>query len=354
LERLVTNEVTGGDAFKLIDVGTGNSQIVTINQKSIEQIKSFANVSSVEPIINIVAYARKDEASKMDLSFYGTSSSYIEWLGIKTKWGQNNIEAEKANNIVVNTAYLDFLTVSPENAVGKKVSFDLIIPEEITGSEKAEVLNQEYSIVGVIDDNSKPAAYVNYNNLTSLGAQNYSQAKIEVANKDQVGSLRAQIENIGFKTQYVGDTVNQIGEVFGIFKIILAAFGFVALIVAALGMFNTLTISLLERTREIALMKILGMRKKDINRLFLSEAIIFGTVGGVAGIILGSVFGSLANLILNYFAVRAGGDTTSIFYYPFWFMVSMVVFSIVIGVLTGLYPAKRASKLDALDVLRYE
>ena len=354
LERVVTNEVTGGDAFKLVDVGTGNSQIITINQKSLDQIKQFSNVQSVEPIINSVAYAEKDTNSRMDLSFYGTSAKYLDWLGVKTKWGDINLNSDQASNIIVNKAYLNFLDISPQDAIGQKVVFNIIIPENISGNEKTEVKDQEFKIVGVIDDDSKPVAYINFSKLLDLGAVNYSQLKVEVKDKNQVASLRSQIENIGYKTQYVGDTVNQIGEVFNIFKIILAAFGFVALLVASLGMFNTLTISLLERTREITLMKILGMRKKDINRLFLVEAILFGLVGGAAGIILGFIFGSLANSILNYFAVRSGGDATSIFYYPFWFMLSMIGFSILIGLLTGLYPAKRASKLDALDVLRYE
>ena len=354
LERVVTNEVTGGDAFKLVDVGTGNSQIITINQNSLDQIKQFSNVQSVEPIINSVAYAEKDTNSRMDLSFYGTSAKYLDWLGVKTKWGDINLNSDQASNIIVNTAYLNFLVSSPQDAIGQKVVFNIIIPENISGNEKTEVKDQEFKIVGVIDDDSKPVAYINFSKLLDLGAVNYSQLKVEVKDKNQVASLRSQIENIGYKTQYVGDTVNQIGEVFNIFKIILAAFGFVALLVASLGMFNTLTISLLERTREITLMKILGMRKKDINRLFLVEAILFGLVGGAAGIILGFIFGSLANSILNYFAVRSGGDATSIFYYPFWFMLSMIGFSILIGLLTGLYPAKRASKLDALDVLRYE
>lgn len=101
-------------------------------------------------------------------------------------------------------------------------------------------------------------------------------------------------------------------------------------------------------------MKILGMRKKDINRLFLVEAILFGLIGGLAGLISGLAFGRLANQILNYFAIQAGGSPTSIFYYPLWFMFLMFVFSLLVGLLTGLYPAKRAAKLDALDVLRYE
>ena len=124
--------------------------------------------------------------------------------------------------------------------------------------------------------------------------------------------------------------------------------------VAALGMFNTLTISLLERIKEIALMKILGMRKVDIRAIFLTESVIIGTVGGFLGIILGVALGSIANSILNHFAKLAGADQASVFYFAPLFIIGMIIFASLVGLSTGLYPARRATKVNALDVLRYE
>lgn len=354
LERLVTNQVTGGDAFKLVDVGTGNSQVVSLNQKAIDQINKLSNTKDTEAIINAGATARKDQNSTMDVSFYGTSAAYLNWLGIKIQYGQNIPNNADANDIVVNTAYLKFMGIDPANATGQKVKIAVTIPQEISGANKIDVAEQEFNIVGVIQDDSVSNVYINYQLLNKMGALKYSQAKVEIKDQNQVEALRIQIENLGFKTQYVGDTVNQIGEVFNIFKVILAAFGLIALIVAALGMFNTLTISLLERTKEIALMKILGMRRKDINGIFLAEAIMFGVFGGVFGIFSGIILGFISNKILNHFAIAAGGNATSVFYYPFWFILTIIVFSLLIGFLCGLYPARRAEKLNALDVLRYE
>lgn len=354
LERLVTDQVTGGDAFKLVDVGTGNSQVVSLNQKAVDQINKLSNTKDIEVIINAGANARKDANSTMDVSFYGTSATYLDWLGLKMQYGQSIPNNADANDVVVSTAYLKFMGIDPESAVGKKVKFAVTIPQEITESSKINVAEQEFAIVGVILDDSVSNIYANYQLLNKMGAKRYSQAKVEIKNQNQVEALRIQIENLGFKTQYVGDTVNQIGEVFNIFKVILAAFGLIALVVAALGMFNTLTISLLERTKEIALMKILGMRRKDINGIFLSEAVMFGIFGGTFGILFGILFGFVSNKILNHFAIAAGGNATAVFYYPFWFILVIVFFSLLIGFLCGLYPARRATKLDALDVLRYE
>jgi putative ABC transport system permease protein len=159
---------------------------------------------------------------------------------------------------------------------------------------------------------------------------------------------------MGLKTQYVGDTVEQINQVFNVFRGILSAFGLVVLFVAMLGMFNTLTISLLERIKEIALMKMLGMRRKDINRIFLTESMMLGLFGGVLGLLLGIISGKAANSILNHYAISRGAEAAVVFYSPTRFIIVIVLLSLIIGFLTGLYPARRAMKVKPLDVLRYE
>ena len=119
-------------------------------------------------------------------------------------------------------------------------------------------------------------------------------------------------------------------------------------------MFNTLTISLLERIKEIALMKMLGMRRRDINNIFLTESIILGLVGGVFGLLLGVLAGKVANIVFNNYAKSMGGEAVSVFYYPVALLACIVLGSFLVGVLTGLYPARRAVKVKSLDVLRYE
>lgn len=354
LERLVTKEVTGGNAFRLIDVGTGNSQIVKLDDQATRQIKDINYVKSVEPAISVGAKAKKPNA-EIDATITGGSAEYLDWSGLNPKWGRL-YDSSDLTGAVINTAYVKFLGKSdPAKYLGTKITVDIIIPKEYSESaEDKKKENQEFVISGIVKDESNIKVYTHYNNLTKLGINKYSQLKVELAKSSEADYVRKVIENMGFRTQYVGDTVAQIEQIFNIFKIILASFGLIALIVAALGMFNTLTISLLERTKEIALMKILGMRKGDINRVFLTEAIILGIFGGILGIITGIIWGTIANLILNYFAVKAGGDPVSVFYYSPLFLIGMVIFSLLIGLLTGIYPARRATKVNALDVLRYE
>lgn len=353
IERLVTNEVTGGDAFSLIDVGTGNSEIINLTDATASRIKEFGNIKNIYSIASVGAKSKIGDKT-MDVSFYGASVDYLDKSGIKISKGANLSESD--NEILVNSAFLNFWNANEtSDALGKNANFDIIIPKDLVGKpDNVEALDQSYKIVGIINDDSSAKIYTNFNNLRKLGVSNYSQFKVEVNSKNDVPEIRKQIENMGLKVQYVGDTVSQINQVFGIFKAILAAFGLITLVVAILGMFNTLTISLLERIKEIALMKMLGMRKVDINSIFLTESMMLGLSGGIFGLLLGIIGGRVVNAVLNHYAKSMGGETVSIFYVPVSFIIIIVVVSMLVGFLTGLYPARRAVKVKSLDVLRYE
>jgi len=360
LERLITREVTSGNAFQLLDVGTGNSQVIKLNDEAITKIESVQYVKSVEPAISVGAKAKKTN-TQIDATIFGASAKYLKWGGARMRWGSFYSESQTDSSTalpeaVVNTAYTQFMGGDdPSQYLNKTLLVDIVVPKAYSGTGEDKIIeNQQFKILGVIKDETAVKIYTHYKNIAALGITDYSQLKVELTRSSEAQNARKVIENMGYKTQYVGDTVAQIEQIFNVFKVILASFGFVALVVAALGMFNTLTISLLERIKEIALMKILGMRKKDINNLFLAEAIVLGVVGGVIGMIMGIIFGLLANQILNFFAIRAGGDPVQVFYFSPLFMIGIFLFSILLGLITGLYPAKRATRVNPLDVLRYE
>ncbi|MFA5157617.1 MAG: FtsX-like permease family protein [Patescibacteria group bacterium] len=353
IQKLVTQQITGGDAFQLIDVGTGNSQIIKLNSETIDKIAKIQFVSSAETITNLGAKAKNGD-NTMDTAFFATNEKYLDWSGKKIRYGRSLSSDNK--QAVVNTSYLAFITKdNPESTLGKKINFDVIIPKELAKSGESDTkANQDFEIVGIIKDDSSPSVYVNAGAVSGWELLTFSQAKVRVTDRSKVDNIRANIEGFGLKTQYVGDTVSQVEQVFSVFKIVLGSFGFIAFLVALLGMFNTLTISLLERVKEVALMKILGMNKKNIQSLFMAEAVTLGIIGGAIGIIWGVVLGLTANAILNAFALRAGGDPVSVFYYPFSLIMTVVLIAVLVGFITGIYPARRAAQVNALDVLRYE
>ena len=159
---------------------------------------------------------------------------------------------------------------------------------------------------------------------------------------------------MGLKTQYVGDTVGEINQVFNVVRAIFAVFGSIALVVALMGMFNMLTLSLLERIKEIAMMKMLGIRQRDLRAIFLTESIILGVSGGLIGLAFGVLTGNAVDMVVNHFALKAGAGAVSLFYTPGVFIWSIVLVSMLVGCITGLYPARKAVRVKSLDALRYE
>jgi putative ABC transport system permease protein len=196
--------------------------------------------------------------------------------------------------------------------------------------------------------------YVPFKDVTGLGVNNYSQAKIVVGDKLDLAKVREQIDNMGYKTSSVADTVAQIDRLFGTVRLILASFGMVALAVASLGMFNTMTVSLMERTHEVGVMKAMGMRSAEVRELFLAEAMVMGILGGFFGVSIGMLMGKLLGVILSIFSLSKGVGWVNISYVPFPFIAFIIILSFIVGVITGIYPARRATRISALDALRYE
>ena len=183
---------------------------------------------------------------------------------------------------------------------------------------------------------------------------NYGGVKVKVISQEKLDEVRSNIESRGYTVNAPVDTLSEINVIFQIFQVILGVFGVIALCVAAIGMFNTMTISLLERTREIGIMKAIGANNRDIMKIFLLESILIGFIGGILGILVGWLFGQGINIIVNALAKTLGGEPVQIFVTPWEIAVVMIVLSIIIGLLTGLYPARRGSRLNPLLALRYE
>ncbi|MEI8067488.1 MAG: FtsX-like permease family protein [Candidatus Shapirobacteria bacterium] len=257
---------------------------------------------------------------------------------------------------VINRAALSVLGIKENEAVGKKFTTSFVVVGDLLEdrTQKIESIPTEYTIIGVIPDDKTPVFYIPFVDLKTLGVSNYSQIKLVVNNQTNLDKTRRQIEAMGYVTRSVADTVAQINSLFATARTILALLGFLALTVAALGMFNTLTVSLLERTREVGLMKAMGMKSSEVQELFLTESMIIGLSGGVLGIVLGSLLGKLIGLILTAFALFKGVGPIDISYVPPFFILIIIGLSLIVGIVTGIYPARRATKISALNALRYE
>ena len=299
---------------------------------------------SAQPVTNT--------ATSLDWVEIASEAGVIQTSDIKTV----ELSDSAKKQAVVNRAMLKILGINENEAVGKKFTASFVVVGELLADpkEKIESAPTEYTIVGVTPEEKTPVFYVPFMDLRSLGISNYSQVKVVVKDQTDLSKTRKQIEAMGYITRSVADTVAQINSLFATARTLLALLGMVALAVAALGMFNTLTVSLLERTREVGLMKAMGMKSSEVQELFLTESMIMGFFGGVLGIFVGFLFGKLAGLFLSFFSIVRGVGFVDISYLPFPFVLVVVFLSLLVGIATGIYPARRATKISALNALRYE
>ena len=219
---------------------------------------------------------------------------------------------------------------------------------------KVESVPVEYEIIGLVPGDASPIMYVPFLDLRSMGITRYSQVRVMANNANELQKVRDIISNLGYSSTSVADTVTQIRSLFSTARFVLALLGFVALGVASLGMFNTLTVSLLERIREVGVMKAMGMKSSEVKSLFLTESMLMGFFGGVVGIIIGSLGGFSLSVLLSTFSIFKGYGFLNISSMPIAFTITITALSLLVGFITGLYPARRATKISALNALRYE
>ncbi len=150
--------------------------------------------------------------------------------------------------------------------------------------------------------------------------------------------------------------IESINKFFKIVQMIFFAIGSIALIVAGLGIMNTMLMSVLERTREIGILKAIGAKKRDIIKIFLAEAGIIGLIGGLIGVLFGFIISNLGNIVIKHFLSKSLGtavaEIPAIIQTPPWLFFFAILFSTVISMIFGLYPALRASSLDPVEALR--
>ena len=372
LQRLVRGQIANVEALTILDVSKGESTLLELNEEVVEQFNTMEDVDSVSPSLSLSAQVVHGDAVT-DVAIYGINPTFLSMEGIKLKEGQE-FSSEKANEMVITSTALNLVGYgNPDEAVGQELKVRLLVPQKIEGSSEEELVSREVSvkIIGTLEDEDELSiSYIPIAYLQNLGysadysaakvkvqddkLEDYTLARVKVNDEAALPEVRKRIESMGYQVDSVADTVGQIDQIFVVFELIVAGFGAIALFVAALGALNTLTVSLLERTREIGLMKSLGATSGDIYKLFLVEAIIIGMTGGIIGIFVGVGGGELTNFGINYLAGRLGGEPVDMFYSPMIFLVIILLVVFFVSVITGVYPARRAAKISALDALRYE
>jgi putative ABC transport system permease protein len=194
----------------------------------------------------------------------------------------------------------------------------------------------------------------NLRDTSASDSPSYTSLSARVENPNQVPAVEDAIKKMGFSAFSIVDATRSMRQFFAVLDGFLAIFGSLALAVASIGIVNTLVMAILERRREIGIMKALGASDVDVRGLFFAEAGAMGLVGGAAGVTLGWTIGRLINFGMNIYLERQHFPSVQIWSVPPWLVLSAIAFSIVVSLLAGLYPASRAARLDPVQALRYE
>jgi putative ABC transport system permease protein len=361
LQNIIVSQVTDVNAITVLDVTTGASTLLAIDDQILTSFRSMEHVVGVSPTVSQSGQIIRGE-SVTDAGLYGIDPQYISLEGVTPIFGEAFGVGDTESIVISNTTAQLLGVTNSGDLVGEQVNVRILVPVQQTEPTQGEVAAQEVefenkdfpvTISGIVSDDLS-IAYAPLAIFQDNGISKINLARVKVDARENLSAVRVAIEAQGFQVDSVADTVGQIDQIFVVFQFVMAGFGLIAMFVASLGAFNTLTVSLLERTREVGVMKSLGTTSRDVYTLFMAESILIAFLGGGLGLAIGVGGGQLVNLLINNLARRLGGQEVDLFAIPLSFLLMIIGVILVVGFITGLYPARRAAKINPLDALRYE
>jgi len=317
---------------------------LSITQEDINEIISFEESDEVSPIAEMTGEAHTDSISGL-LFIKAIRTNYFRLSGDKPDLGFAFTE-EELSAVPSKTALRLLGLPEDESSLGKELFTTVFYPEGEGGEVKIVEVSTPLKIGGIIDDEFQPPfIFIPYNFLEEK-PDSYQRIFVKARDIDNVEPLKDKLIEKGFLISAKIDVVNQARKIMTALTVILGIFGVAALIVSAIGMFNTMIIGFLERVFEVGIMKSIGATAKDIRNLFLMESLIMGFLGGLGGIALGILVGEIFNLGVNFLAGQLGGKPIDLFIYPLDFIIFIIISSALVGVMSGFWPAYRAARLS--------
>jgi putative ABC transport system permease protein len=383
----------GDDAGERPREATQNAEPRVLDDAARLEIQRLPNVLEVVPEIRFLAEVRFEDRPHV-ASVGGLAPSAAENEGLEGIEGRF-FTGEAAREAIVRRQFARLLDEkSPGSVIGKELLLryaerrPLPDNEKSTGADKKSakanssdddqfgfsVVRREerLRIVGIIENEPYGGMRASSHALVFMPTRLAEDLHILQAN-DAAGTLRAYatlmarisepgkvsavedaIKKMGFHTLSILDASQGLRRFFTVLDLFLGIFGSLALAVASLGIINTLVMAVLERRREIGILKAIGASDADVEKLFFAEAGAMGVAGGVLGVLLGRGIGAAINFGTAFYLRRHQLPPETVWSAPFWLVGAAILFSVLVSLASGLYPARRAAKLDPVQALRYE
>lgn len=347
-----------------------------IDDNTIEDIKKIGDIESITP--SITYYPRSvwmsDKEYKGNYRYVGYreedkifSDATIESVRKSEnndklnpiKYGRYN---EKTGEIIVTEDFLNNLKIKPNEALNK----DLLINISYINQVKLSTpISKSFKIVGIIDNKfvsgdviigaDEDVSYLlGASTLQDNYLENNGYDEVEIITKEMsdVRPVCKGIEKLDYYYQSAIDMAKSIDKTLGSISIGLAILGIIVIFVAAIGIINTMSMSVMERTKSIGVMKSVGANSKCIKTIFLVQSAVIGLIGALVGILLGSGINSLVQYFVNDYISKQDISMTVTIGMPWYLVLGTLAFAMGISLIAGIYPASKAAKLDPIEALR--
>lgn len=342
---LIGKLVTTEDSLITMEIAYPSESNLVIKSSEIEELKKNPNIAEVSSVSEFPGEISAKGGSGLLVDARIVEPNYFRLAGFNPDIGKIVTEGERGV-IISSQALLAVGLKSEAGTIGQDLFLKMFYQDNETSVTEEATSDGALPVRGIIADDTMPPTIISFPGFLSKQPPFARKALVKAKNVDFVEKLRDDMISKGFLVSARIDLVNQAKKIMNIITGVLGVFGITALVVSAIGMFNTMIVGFMERIYEVGILKSIGATDSDVRNLFLMESTMMGLLGGLGGIILGVVGGKFLNFTLSLVAVRLGGKPFELFITPFWFILLIIALSLFIGFMSGFWPAHRAAGLS--------
>jgi putative ABC transport system permease protein len=371
----VTSRQDGRSMEENADAKPGESP--PLNDDARSKIAALPGVEEVAP-----------EVRAMSEVVYGDQTNFVLLAGLP--WSARDEDAVEtikgsffsspgADEVLLQRDFAKKLENNPDAALGKTLTVRYAQRQSGDSTTfSVERKEKQFRIVGILDEQpfggmrmiSRARVFLPLQTAEAMnlmqqadtqqvirsapGERTYSMLTVRMKSAAYAEKVEETVKKMDFSAYSYLDATKSMRRFFAVLDMFLGIFGSLALAVASLAIVNTLVMAVLERRREIGIMKALGASDADVQKLFFAEAATMGLIGGALGVALGWIIGRVINFGTNLYLQRMKLPAENLWTVPLWLAVGAIGFALLVSVLAGIYPASRAAKLDPVQALRYE